>query len=78
MELWESGLVRFWVDNIPSTPKAQKCFADTKRQVTRLVPIRLSDLISAFFILGIGIGLATLCFLLELIISNFHRIRRGQ
>lgn len=78
MELWESGLVRFWIENIPSIPKAPKCFVDTKRQVTRPVPIRLSDLISAFFILGIGIGLATLCFLLEMMHSKLLENRRGR
>jgi ionotropic glutamate receptor len=75
MELWESGLVRSWINNIHSTPKAQQCFADTKRGVTRVVPIRLSDLISAFFILAIGIGLATLSFLLKIILSKLRRER---
>ncbi|XP_046454961.1 glutamate [NMDA] receptor subunit 1-like isoform X1 [Daphnia pulex] len=75
MELWESGLVRLWINNIHSTPKAKQCFADTKRGVTRVVPIQLSDLISAFFILAIGIGLATLSFLLEIILSTLRRER---
>jgi ionotropic glutamate receptor len=72
MELWESGIVRYWVNNIPSNPKARKCLADTKREVTGLVPIKLSYLISDFFILGIGLGLAAVNFLLEMIISKFR------
>ena len=65
MDLWESGLMRFWVNNL--IPKAYECFADNKRRVARLSPIQLSDLTSAFLILGIGVGLATLSFLLELV-----------
>nr|CAH0108320.1 unnamed protein product [Daphnia galeata] len=68
MDLWESGfLMLFWVKNLPTIPKANECFADKKNQVSRLAPIQLSDLTSAFLILGIGLGLATLSFLVELI-----------
>nr|CAH0101214.1 unnamed protein product [Daphnia galeata] len=42
-----------------------------KRKISRLAPIQLSDLTSAFLILGIGIGLATLVFLLETIYSKW-------
>lgn len=63
----------FWVRNLPTIPKANECFADEKNRVSRLVPIRLSDLTSAFLILGIGIGLATLSFLLELIYYNMAK-----
>lgn len=73
MDLWESGLMTFWVRNLPTIPKANECFADEKNQVSRLVPIQLSDLTSAFLILGIGIGLAALSFLLELIYCNMAK-----
>jgi hypothetical protein len=73
MNLWESGFMMFWVRNLPTIPKANECFADEKNRVSRLVPIRLSDLTSAFLILGIGIGLATLSFLLELIYYNMAK-----
>ncbi|XP_046657524.1 ionotropic receptor 93a-like [Daphnia pulicaria] len=67
MDLWESGLVKFWVNNLPTLPKADACFVDRKRRVSRPVAIKLTDLTSAFLILGIGIGLAILVFMLELI-----------
>ncbi|XP_046454702.1 glutamate receptor ionotropic, kainate glr-3-like isoform X2 [Daphnia pulex] len=72
MDLWESGLTRFWMKNRPTIPRADECF-DTKRRVSRLAAIQLSDLTSAFLILGIGIGLATLAFLLEMIYSKWQR-----
>jgi ionotropic glutamate receptor len=67
MDLWESGLVKFWVNNLPTLPKADACFVDRKRRFSRPVAIKLTDLTSAFLILGIGIGLAILVFMLELI-----------
>lgn len=75
MDLWERGLMMFWVKTLPTVPKANECFADTKNQVSRLVPIQLSDLTSAFLILGIGIGLATLSFLLELIYFKMYKLK---
>ncbi len=67
MDLWESGLARFWMKNLPTIPRADECF-DTKRRASRhLAPIQLSDFTSAFLILDIGIALATLSFLLEII-----------
>jgi len=45
-------------------------FQKKKRQVSRLIPIQLTDLTSAFLILGIGMGLAILVFLLEIIYSK--------
>ena len=65
ISLWESGHVRFWVQD--AIPRADQCFASTKRtqHLARQVPIRLSDLTSAFLILGIGFGLALFTFVLE-------------
>jgi hypothetical protein len=75
MDLWESGLMRYWINTQPTIPKADQCFADNKRRISRLSPIQLSDLTSAFLILGIGVGLATLSFLLELIHSKLKRYK---
>ena len=78
--MWETGLARYWVKE--RVPKADECYrsADKIQKVsTREVPIHLHDLTSAFLILGIGIGLAALSFLLELIFlkcSRFNRIFR--
>lgn len=66
MDLWESGMVRFWVKNL--IPRSDECFASKEsRASARQVAIHLQDLMGAFLILGIGLGLATLCYLLELI-----------
>ena len=69
MDFFESGLLRFWAKSV--IPRADECFA-TKKQSTsaRLVPIRLVDLTSAVLILGVGLGLAVLTFLLEQIYSR--------
>ena len=72
MDLLEFGLKQYWVNEL--TPKADKCFATKKNEKSvKLVPIHLYDLISAFLILGIGLGLAILCFLLEIV---YVRIKR--
>ena len=75
MELWESGLLRHWMKEL--APKAEKCFAklsaERKKESAKQVPIRLPDLVSAFLILGVGVGLAIFSFLLELIYANFKR-----
>ena len=73
MDMWEFGLIDYWIKDV--TPKAEKCFATThpKKESIKLVPIHLHDLTSAFLILGIGIGLATLCYLLEL---AYVRVKR--
>nr|CAH0101184.1 unnamed protein product [Daphnia galeata] len=74
MDLYESGIVRFWVKQLPTIPKADECFANDKRRVvSRPAPIQLTDLTSAFLILGIGIGLATLAFLLETIYAKWKQ-----
>ena len=76
-DLVETGLTRFWVKSLSTIPRADECMADNKRAVTRRVrPIQLSDLTSAFLILGIGIGLAILTFLIETIYSTWKRFKR--
>ena len=71
MDLYEVGLVRFWVKQI--IPQAVECFAKRKKESARQVPIHLSDLVSAFLILSIGVGLAILSFVLGLIYAKFKR-----
>jgi hypothetical protein len=57
-------------------PRAPKCFSKTIQRsvMSRQDPIILKDLMSAFFILGIGLGLATFAFIIEKII--YFRSRR--
>ncbi|KAI9556275.1 hypothetical protein GHT06_018849 [Daphnia sinensis] len=66
MNLWETGLVFFWGNRAIGVARAAECF-DGKRQKSQAqqISIRLADLTSAFVILGIGLGLALLCFSLE-------------
>ncbi|XP_057378523.1 glutamate receptor ionotropic, delta-2-like [Daphnia carinata] len=77
VNLWETGLTYYWVykEFLPSAPRADQCFVESTRRVSRIVPIQLSDLISAFLIFGIGIGLATLSFLLETLLSRYQRYK---
>jgi hypothetical protein len=71
MELWEAGIPPFSVKN--AMPGAEKCLAKTKpRASSREVPIRLADLMGAFFILGIGLSLALFAFLVEIIFKRLQ------
>ncbi|XP_057378577.1 probable glutamate receptor [Daphnia carinata] len=72
-DLWETGLPSFWVYKMfsPTVPRSEQCFVESTRRVSGRVPIQLSDLTSAFLILGIGTGLSVLCFLTELLYSRF-------
>jgi ionotropic glutamate receptor len=74
LDIYEFSLLRFWIKQLPTIPNADECFANNKRKVvSRPVPIQLADLTSAFLILGIGIGLATLVFLLETIYAKWKQ-----
>ena len=76
IELWETGLPPFWMKN--ELPRAPKCFAKSKYETTsKKAPIRLNDLIGPFFILGIGLGLATFAFLLEVIFFKYRQLIMG-
>ena len=76
IELWETGLPPFWMKN--ELPRAPKCFAKSKSETTsKKAPIRLNDLIGPFFILGIGLGLATFAFLLEVIFFKYRQLIMG-
>ena len=71
MDLYKIGLLRFWVKQL--TPQTEECFLKRKKKSARQVPIRLSHLVSAFLILGIGVGLAIISFVLGLIYAKFKR-----
>ena len=76
MYLWETGLNVFWVDRL--TPYADACF-DKKPPKTTSKPtaIKLVDLTSAFLILGIGLGLAAICFFYKIASDRLFRHFRG-
>ena len=75
MDLFESGLVRFWVKEFVPI-KATECFASKQTKSAHQVPIYLKDLTSAFVIFGIGVGLSTLSFTWEVAYYNFQQIKR--
>lgn len=63
---WETGFVHHWVQQL--TISADQCFIKNKKSLTPVaVGIKLEDLISAFFVLGSGIGLSVFSFLVEII-----------
>ncbi len=79
MDLWETGLPRHWVINfVPQAPN--KCLAkkNLKKNSVRRGAIRLDDLMGAFLILGVGVGLATLVFVLEKIIYFRSQRKTGS
>jgi ionotropic glutamate receptor len=79
MDLWETGLPRHWVRNfVPQAPN--KCLAkkNLKEKSVRRGAIRLDDLMGAFLILGVGVGLATLAFVLEKIIYFRSQRKTGS
>ena len=78
MEMWEFGLLDHWTDETFHVPNAEKCFDVKQRKSTKNVPIKLVDLTGAFLILGIGLGLAVLCFLLEIIVAKYQREMKQQ
>lgn len=69
--LLETGLVLHWkLQRVSLNQKADQCFRkDEKPKANKPTSIRLKDLTSAFFVLGIGIALAIASFLIELIIG---------
>ena len=72
MEAREFGLMDKFISDAFSIPNAEKCFAKNENSA-KDVPIKLVDLTGAFLILGIGLGLGILCFLIELIIGKYRR-----
>ncbi len=72
VELWESGLPPLWVKN--HIPRALQCFAKIKPR-TRQVAIRLIDLLGAFSIFSLGISLAAIAFVSELLVQCAFKLR---
>ena len=73
MELRENGLLDYYSNEglyVPGSRESDKCFKEQNKSAKN-VPIKLVDLTSALFILGIGFGLSILCFLLELIVGKY-------
>lgn len=71
IELWETGLMRYWINNL-LLPGADKCFDNKPPKSTTSVPINLVDLSSAFLVFGMGVGLSLLSFVIEISFSKLH------
>jgi hypothetical protein len=54
--------------------QAPKCFKKKRPEAAKKMPIRMDDLFGAFLILGVGLGLATMAFFMEIIISYYQRM----
>ena len=79
MQLWETGLMRFEMDQL--LPKADKCFTKTDNKLKftpRPTPIKLEHLGGAFLILGIGFCLVLLCFFIEKIAHVYQHHGRAD
>lgn len=71
IQLYESGIIphlaRMRISN-----SADQCFIkNEKPKASAQIPITKQDLTSAFLILGIGLGLSVLSFLIELLVRSF-------
>jgi ionotropic glutamate receptor len=72
MKAWEMGFLPYWMKiNIQ---KAPKCFTKKRPETAKKKPIGMDDLFGAFLILGVGLGLATMAFFMENLISCYQRM----
>ena len=78
MHLWKTVLARFWANGLIPIP-ARQCSTKKCKTSARQVGITLVDLSSAFLILGTGVGLGLLSFLVEInSTEKFTRNRRKR
>ena len=70
MLLWEAGIIPFETKNMNA--KATQCLL-RKEKTTHQKSIQLSDLISVFFLLAIGIVFSVLVFIVEIACKKFLR-----
>lgn len=69
MLLWEAGIIPFETKNMNA--KANKCLIVREEKTTYQKSIKLSDMISVFFLLAIGIVLSVLVFMVEIVFKKF-------
>lgn len=62
--------MKYWLDT--NLPNVDKCLVKKKESAAQK-PIKLVDLTSAFFVLGVGLSLSLICFVSERIYFNLHR-----
>lgn len=72
MNLWESGLTKFWLNQLVQNVGTGCQRKKEKPKTSNAAGIKLEDLISAFLILGVGIGLALVSFMFELIHGHLN------
>lgn len=76
MQLWESGLTKFWVNELVQEAGTGCQRKNEKPKTSIAAGIKLEDLISAFLILGVGIGLALVSFIFELIYGHLQTTKK--
>ena len=71
MKMHEFGFIQHYIKkDFFVAGGSDKCLKEEKNSAQD-VAIKLVDLTGAFLILGVGIGLAILCFLIELIVAKY-------
>ena len=74
MQSLEVGLVPYWFSK--HTPNIDKCRVDIEKPQGKIKSIKLYDMASAFLVIGFGVALSFLAFLLEIIHHHFPFIFR--
>lgn len=78
MNLWETGLPKYWAKEIVQNAGTKCLNKNEKPKTSSAAGIKLEDLISAFLILGVGIGLALVSFMIELFYGHLTTTTRKQ
>ena len=72
MRFWDHGYVSFWRNKY--APIVPECRVDLPAE-SKMKPMTLNDLAAAFLILGVGLTLSCLLFLIERI---YHKVFKGR
>ena len=79
--LWASGLINYWTDKY--TPNVDKCLIKSNKPKINsendgLKALMLKDFTGAFLLLGLGLSMAFLVFLLELIVFYYKKVQEQK
>lgn len=65
----EAGLMEYWKRQ--STMNIDKCRQENRKTDETMKPIQLVEFSSVFFVFGLGVGLASITFVLEYLLNHF-------
>ena len=78
--MWASGLINHWADKY--TPNVDKCLIKNNKPKINsdngLKALMLQDFASAFLLLGLGLSVAFLVFLLEMIVFFYKKVQEQK